>query len=164
MFSYEYNGTPYTVRLEAQADGSTVAFIGEASYTVQAQTRADGSVQLHFADGSRALVYTAQNGDERTAQFQGNAYALQKVDARASRRRKSAPEGDLTAQMPGQVVDVLVNTGDAVTAGQTLVILEAMKMEIRVSAPADGVVKRVMVAPGDVVERGAALVEVAARE
>jgi 3-methylcrotonyl-CoA carboxylase alpha subunit len=160
--TYEYNGTPYTVRLEHNANGSITAHIGESVYTVHAQTLADGSTQLELEDGTRALIHTAQAGDERYAQYNGTAYTLQKLDARASRRRNAVPEGDLTAQMPGQVVDVLVQEGEAVSAGQALVILEAMKMEIRISAPIDGVVMRVMVAAGDVVERGAALVEVVA--
>jgi biotin carboxyl carrier protein len=66
--------------------------------------------------------------------------------------------------MPGQVVDVLVAEGETVTRGQTLVILEAMKMEIRAAAPADGRVKRLLVGKGDVVERGQHLVEFEAVE
>ena len=60
--------------------------------------------------------------------------------------------------MPGQVTVVLVKAGDETTRGQTLLILEAMKMEIRVTAPADGHVQQVMVQSGDVVERGQHLV------
>jgi biotin carboxyl carrier protein len=67
--------------------------------------------------------------------------------------------GDLTAQMPGQVVETLVSDGESVASGQTLVILEAMKMEIRIAAPADGVVKKVLVSQGDIVDRGQPLVE-----
>ena len=61
--------------------------------------------------------------------------------------------------MPGQVREVFVRAGDAVKSGQTLLLLEAMKMEIRVSAPADGRVKRLLVQAGDVVDRGQRLVE-----
>jgi biotin carboxyl carrier protein len=63
--------------------------------------------------------------------------------------------------MPGQVRAVLVAAGDAVKAGQTLVVMEAMKMEIRANAPFDGIVAGVRVQVGDVVERDAALVELA---
>jgi len=66
----------------------------------------------------------------------------------------------LTAQMPGQVRALLVAKGDSVTRGQTLVILEAMKMEIRVAAPSDGKISRVNVQQGEVVERGQTLVEI----
>ncbi|NOG48992.1 MAG: acetyl-CoA carboxylase biotin carboxyl carrier protein subunit [Chloroflexi bacterium] len=55
--------------------------------------------------------------------------------------------------MPGQVVDVLVKAGQTVTAGQPLIVLEAMKMEIRIGAPTDGIVREVLVKKGDVVDR-----------
>jgi biotin carboxyl carrier protein len=54
--------------------------------------------------------------------------------------------------MPGTVVRVLAATGDTVTAGAALVVLEAMKMEHTVAAPVDGVVGELHVAPGDQVE------------
>lgn len=62
------------------------------------------------------------------------------------------------APMPGLVVKVLVTEGQAVRAGQGVVIVEAMKMENELKAPADGVVSRVHVAPGQAVERNATLV------
>jgi propionyl-CoA carboxylase alpha chain len=63
-----------------------------------------------------------------------------------------AHAGSLLAPMPGTVVRVLADTGDSVTAGRALVVLEAMKMEHTVAAPVDGVVTRVDVSPGDQVE------------
>jgi biotin carboxyl carrier protein len=62
--------------------------------------------------------------------------------------------------MPGRVLDVLVTQGDAVAKGDTLVLLEAMKMELRIQAPSDGRVTAVHCRPGEVVERAQLLVEV----
>ncbi len=62
--------------------------------------------------------------------------------------------------MPATVVRVAVAAGDRVTAGSELVVLEAMKMQTVVTAPADGVVSRVAVAEGDQVSREQRLVEV----
>jgi biotin carboxyl carrier protein len=61
--------------------------------------------------------------------------------------------------MPGTVIRVEIEAGDAVAARQPLVILEAMKMEIPVHSPFDGVVKSVHVTAGDRVAGGALLVE-----
>ena len=70
--------------------------------------------------------------------------------------------GSLRAPMPGKVVSVEVAVGDLVKKGQTLVILEAMKMEHAIGSPEDGTVKEVHVGAGDQVERGTTLVVVEA--
>ena len=69
--------------------------------------------------------------------------------------------GSATAPMPGAVRDVLVSVGSDVSAGDRLVVLEAMKMEHTVASPADGTVVEVLVASGDQVDAGAVLVVVA---
>jgi acetyl-CoA carboxylase biotin carboxyl carrier protein len=67
---------------------------------------------------------------------------------------------DVRADIAANVWQVHAEVGQTVTAGQELMILESMKMEIPVEAPIDGVVTAVSVAPGDVVERGAVLLEI----
>jgi propionyl-CoA carboxylase alpha chain len=68
--------------------------------------------------------------------------------------------GGLVAPMPGKVIDVRVSVGDTVRAGETLVVLEAMKMEHPMTAPEDGVVAQVHVAVGEQVDNGALLLVV----
>jgi acetyl/propionyl-CoA carboxylase alpha subunit len=70
------------------------------------------------------------------------------------------PGGSLQAPMPGTVLRVDVREGQEVAAGEPLMVLEAMKMELAVSAPAAGIVTAVMVRPGDLVARGQVLAEV----
>jgi 3-methylcrotonyl-CoA carboxylase alpha subunit len=72
-----------------------------------------------------------------------------------------AHTGDLLAPMPGLVVQVPVALGDRVTAGASLIVLEAMKMELRLSAPFDGIVTALTCAPGQVVAKGEKLVTLA---
>jgi len=72
-----------------------------------------------------------------------------------------ADAGSLLAPMPGLVVAVPVALGDAVTAGQPLVVLEAMKMQHTVAAPTDGTVTGLPVAVGDQVDTGTVLAVVA---
>lgn len=64
----------------------------------------------------------------------------------------------IAAPMPGSILDVRVSAGDAVTAGQVVLILEAMKMENELSAISKGVVKQVAVDPGDSVQGGQLLI------
>jgi acetyl-CoA carboxylase biotin carboxylase subunit len=89
----------------------------------------------------------------------GVTYTLSKGNTAQSRRKAHHAEGALTAVMPGQVTKILVSVGDTVTKGQTLALLEAMKMEIRVNAPSDGTVQNILVEQGQVVERGAVIIE-----
>ena len=62
--------------------------------------------------------------------------------------------------MPGQVRQVLVSEGDEVENGQTLLLLEAMKMEIRIQANMDGVLAKLHVAEGETVDKDATLAEI----
>ncbi len=74
----------------------------------------------------------------------------------------NAPSGGLVAPMPGKVIDLRVQVGQTVSAGETLLVLEAMKMEHPIRAPQDGVVVEIKVAAGDQVENGALLLVVEA--
>jgi biotin carboxyl carrier protein len=159
IFTYDYNGETVTINLERQPDGSYTAAIGERSYSVQAKPLNEGGWLLGIGH-QRVVVYSAAQGNTRFLSLEGQDYTLTVPDQRGQRRKRAASGGDLTAQMPGQVMDVLVAEGDRVERGQTLLILEAMKMEIRVSAPGEGRVKRLLARKGDVVERGQLLLEI----
>jgi biotin carboxyl carrier protein len=78
--------------------------------------------------------------------------------ARAPRTR--AVHGALAAPMPGTVIDVAVGVGQQVRAGDLLLTLEAMKMELPIRAPRDGVVSAIRCAPGELVQPGPPLVEI----
>ena len=67
--------------------------------------------------------------------------------------------GDLVTQMPGKVVQIGIKPGDKVTQGQTLLILEAMKMENEIKTSGDGTVKAVHVKVGDALEQGVLMIE-----
>ncbi len=73
---------------------------------------------------------------------------------------KATQPGDATAPMPGRVVRVLVKEGDSVKEGQTVAIVEAMKMENEIHAPISGIVKRIFVKPGDNVTPDDALLRI----
>lgn len=80
--------------------------------------------------------------------------------AKASQRPKATKEGHVTSAMPGTIVDIAVKVGSKLNAGDTVLVIEAMKMENEVSAPIDGVVKAIYVKKGDSVNPDEALVEI----
>ena len=101
------------------------------------------------------LAFCKEAG-ELTLQYAGREYHL--FDA--SQRRRPAPTGtgDLRAPMAGKIISILVQPGEPVKAGATLLILEAMKMEQQITAPQDGVVTRLLCREGDQVTAGTELV------
>lgn len=74
-------------------------------------------------------------------------------------RKASRSAGGMLAPMPATVVKVLVEPGQSVADGETVLVLEAMKMELPIRAPRAGVVKEVRCRPGELVQPGEALVE-----
>ncbi len=157
-YTYQVGDHTHTVRLERAPDGIYVASVDGREVALSVRALNDGGWLLTLA-GQQFVAYGASDGSTRYVHVGGQQYTLTVPDSSTKRRRASASGGDLTAQMPGQVVDVLVREGDMVQAGQTLLILEAMKMEIRVTAPSDGRVRRLPVEKGAVVERGQPLIE-----
>lgn len=157
-FHYTIHDKSYTVDVEQDGRHYRVTIDGR-TYEVTGGVRDEGRVHLN-RDGRRLRAYVARDGDRRHVALNGRTYVLERSRGRRRSRsaRAEAAQGSLEAQMPGQVVAVLVEAGEKVAAGQPLVLLEAMKMELRVVAPYAGRVQAVRCREGDVVERGAQLV------
>ncbi len=154
----EHDGEVFTLDVVPLAEGYQVQF-GDRTASVRFARGADG--QLTFIlDGRKVEAHISTDGVRRWVSFGGVTLVFEKT---AGGRRSGASgysSGRLTAPMPGQVRAVNVAVGDAVIKGQTLLVLEAMKMEIRVQAPSDGVVERLAVEQGETVEREQVLIEI----
>jgi biotin carboxyl carrier protein len=113
-------------------------------------------------DGRSEIVWTIAAGGEQWAFWNGRLFTVRtQSDARTRRARGSGDaHQSLSAPMPATVLKVLVAPGAAVKKGDTLMILEAMKMELPLRAFADGVVRSVSCREGELVQAGAPLVEV----
>ena len=91
----------------------------------------------------------------------GKRYQIDVQEGRQGASSPPVPSGDaqeITAPMPGSIFKLICKVGDAVSDGDELVILEAMKMEVPVKAPKDGTILSIAVAPGEVVKSGQVLV------
>jgi 3-methylcrotonyl-CoA carboxylase alpha subunit len=129
---------------------------GEPSLA-DARALADGDLELRL-DGTKSALGVSRHGAEVTVIADDGTWCLLHIDPSAPRTAEDVAGGRLTAPMPGKVAQVLAAAGAAVKRGQALMVLEAMKMEHTIAAPADGTVERVNFAPGDLVEEGAELI------
>jgi len=111
-------------------------------------------------DGQRVTAYVSSDNAKRWVTVNGQTFVLTKSSGARKGGHAHHAAGELTAPMPGQVRAVNVSEGDAVTKGQTLLVLEAMKMEIRVQALQNGLVKKLLVKQGQTVEREQMLIEI----
>jgi len=121
----------------------------------------DGRLEL-LVDGRRVVAYVSSDKAQRWVTINGQTYVFTKTSgSRKNRPGHAHTKGELTAPMPGQVRAVNVSEGATVSKGQTLLLLEAMKMEIRIQATQDGVVRKLFVQQGQTVERDQILMEIA---
>jgi len=109
-------------------------------------------------DNKRVIAHVSSDGAKRWVTINGQTWMLTKTSG-AKQGVRHDHAGGLTAPMPGQVRSVTVSEGDVVKKGQTLLTMEAMKMEIKIQALMDGKVKSVFVSQGDTVEREQILIE-----
>ncbi len=111
-------------------------------------------------DGKTHAFALVRAGDALQVWLDGRLFIFEPAEpAGPSGGTPSTFAGDIPAPMPGRVVQVLVEPGQAVAAGEPLAIMESMKMELVIEAPADAVVRRVAVTEGEQVERGMRLLE-----
>ena len=151
-----------TYTIEIDADGQ-ILLEGEAVNASLLQVGPLGLYSLLIDNQSKELVVEETQQGYRVA-FGSRTFEVQVADERqlrlaGGRSNLDATSGELQikAPIPGMVVRVLVRTGDSVLAGQSLVILEAMKMENELRAVREGVVGDVRVKAGERVEQGAVL-------
>jgi biotin carboxyl carrier protein len=136
------------------------AMLNDKSFAVEILRVEDGHLNL-LIDGQPVNATVSTDGAKRWVTVNGQTWVLTKSSGgRKSSGHGGHTTGELIAPMPGLVRAVQVAEGDSVTKGQTLVIVEAMKMEIKITAPRDGKVKFLKVKTGQIVEREQTLVEI----
>ncbi|WP_426305229.1 acetyl/propionyl/methylcrotonyl-CoA carboxylase subunit alpha [Acidovorax facilis] len=165
-FEFEFGGEHAKALLTYERGGSLHLAVGEGDAAVAGPLVFSAVVQgieLQFAgQRTRAAVYAQGEVDHVFTPL--GATQITAIDLLAHAGEAAAEGGRLTAPMPGKVVSFAVKVGDAVTKGQPLAVMEAMKMEHTIAAPADGVVQELLYAPGDQVTEGAELLKLVAAD
>jgi 3-methylcrotonyl-CoA carboxylase alpha subunit len=147
------HGTGYRVRVGERWIDADFVSVGRYVRSL----RLDDGTQFSFVHHASGNMHEITHG--------GTSVAVEVIDPLTARRRGRDDDmgsgGVVKALMPGRVVRVLVEKGATVQKGAGLLILEAMKMENEIQAPADGTVDELFVEAGQTVEAGADLVHIA---
>ena len=157
--SYQANGhdkQALTLAYRSRRDGRFDITLAQRSAVAELLACDAASIDLLIDDQRWRHRITAL-GDRRLVHGPGGDLELLELP-RHPLPDRAGLAGGLVAPMPGKVLSVAVTDGETVIAGQLLLVLEAMKMEHRITAPADGVVQSMKIAAGDQVANGALLV------
>ena len=113
-----------------------------------------------ISDGDeQKRVAVASGGNATWVFFEGNVWTIE--NAPTERTRSKVRESSVMAPMPATVAAINTTVGTTVTEGDTLIVLEAMKMELPIRAPRSGVVKAIHCTKGELVQPGVNLLEIA---
>lgn len=159
---FDFNSQSFAIDL-IPSGKSYRAIVGDETVEVEVLRAEGGQLEL-LINGQRVTAYVSSDGAKRWVTVKGQTFVLTKSSGAKNRAKGSGAGRDhaseLAAPMPGLVRSVNVEQGESVSKGQTLLVLEAMKMEIRIHAPREGVIKKLLVKQGQTVEREQVLIEI----
>jgi 3-methylcrotonyl-CoA carboxylase alpha subunit len=159
-FEFVWQDQPRSARLSYLHDGAlSLSLEGEEAVSGTLSFAPDGAGLWVLWGGARCFSQMDWQGETAHIFTPQGATRITVLDPLAHAGEAAQEGGRLTAPMPGKVVSFAVKAGDKVKAGQTLAVMEAMKMEHTISAPKDGVVAELLYAPGDQVADGAELLK-----
>jgi biotin carboxyl carrier protein len=155
------SGQTRTVELERDASGWRATIDGQSS-SADVVEIAPNTLSVLLAGQSHEVCVTPSADGKLKLQTGAQEFSAEVLDPRTwSGRRHGAVEAEgrqqIIAPMPGKVVRVLVKAGDAVEAGQGLLVVEAMKMQNEIRSPKSGAVERVLASEGQAVNAGEVL-------
>ncbi len=162
-FDFLLDGEPRKISVETR-EGTL--FVREGGRVLEAEVKRISENELQFRFGGRSVrAYLARAGERTYVAVDGREYVVSESRPETGRRgegdEKTAAAGlRVKSPMPGKVIKIAVAEGEEVRKNQTLVIVEAMKMENEIKTAIDGVVKKIDVAVGDRVDAEKTLIEI----
>lgn len=159
-FELERAGTRRHAHVARGADGVLSITLDDGTVRQVRVVARDADTLLLEIDGERRRLRWIRRGREMHLAHRGHVARLHWVEEDEVDAAGAVGSPVVRAPMPGKVLEVMVAEGDTVEADQVLARLEAMKMELSLTAPAAGTVATVHVAAGDLVEPEAPVVTV----
>lgn len=162
---YDVTIAEKTYRVELTRNGERWSCrLGDREFPLDAVSVQDGMLSL-LLNGKSYEVKQETVGQEAGVVVGHERFSVSVQDPRSFRSRRRAGVNEqgvkkITAPMPGKIVRILAGVGATVEAGQSVIVIEAMKMQNELKAPKNGVMKKINVAEGAAVEAGQTLAEV----
>lgn len=163
-YTIKVNGTEIDVQIDIR---NGVSIHGRPGYEIDWVEIDVNRYSLLINGKSFSMTLERSANGAYIANFNGKEYHCTVEDERSKRLREfisdiSAADGpvEITAPMPGMVIDIAVQKGDSVVEKQALVVLEAMKMENEIRSVAKGKIGKIYVQPGQAVEKGQSLMTI----
>jgi len=160
--TFSYRNNPVTVSIETHGNGSAVT-VGGAAFSIE-KIFAGAHEFVALVNGERKSFFIAGDRDNVYVFTGGRQYIFGKNAGAGfdTNGMTGTPGGCVFSPMPGNIIKIACREGDAVRENDTLVIVEAMKMENPLRAPVSGRVAKIHNAEGDLVEPGVPIVEIEA--
>lgn len=161
-YEVHIGGKTRVVEFERDSNGWQATLDGQAGIVADVAEIAPNTFSVLFAGRAHEICVTPAAGGKLNVQTGRLEFAAEVTDPRSwSGRRHAGAEAEgrqqIIAPMPGKIVRVLVKAGDAVEAGQGLLVVEAMKMQNEIRSPKSGTVERVLAEAGQAVNAGEVL-------
>ncbi len=160
-YTIQINGTEIDVQIDIQ---NGISIRGRSGYEIDWVEIDPNRYSLLINGKSFSMTLERSGNSTYIANINGKEYHCTVEDERSKRLREfisdlSVADGpvEITAPMPGMVIDIAVQEGDSVVENQALVVLEAMKMENEIRSVAKGKIDKIHVQPGQAVEKGQSL-------
>jgi len=160
---FEIDGTALDAALMRHADGYALDVGGERQAIALSPATSDGAQTLRVGD-RLYRVHVVRDGDETFVQIAGRSFTVRTIEPLTVFAHAGGANADLTARapMPGTVVSVRIQPGARVAKGETLMVIESMKLETAITAWRDGTVEAVHMAVGQTFDRDTPLVSLVA--
>ena len=142
-FKFKIDGTEYTANVEEKEDGKLAVTVNGKAYEVEVPGHVAAAPKVQPVKPAAAAAPVAAP-----------------TAAPAAPKKASGAGTAITAPLPGVITSIEVKEGDQVKAGQTVIVMEAMKMANNITAESDGTVKAILVQQGAQVQSGDALIEI----
>ncbi|UCE66665.1 MAG: acetyl-CoA carboxylase biotin carboxyl carrier protein subunit [Candidatus Zixiibacteriota bacterium] len=161
-FEYSYDGKTFLVKIDGDSSGGYKAVIADKEYEFTASNISLNEFSI-LLNRKNMKAYVAESDDGVFVHIEGRVIKFKKPGAGNGGFGGAGGEfgvkDEISTPMPGKVVKIIVSEGDRVEAGQSLVIVESMKMENEIKSPTAGEVVSVNFKNGDLVEPGQTIIK-----